>query len=367
MKRSLPILIALILCVVLCSCKSKDATAADDMILAIGEVTLDSEQDIIQAENAVNALEDKDYKQLEYLEELEKARTTYDDLVDRDDANHIIESINEIKDNVTLDSEKKIQSVRKAYEKCTDGAKKYVSNYPDLVKSEETLSTLKVENVIKSISAIGTVTLDSGMSISNAQTLFNKLSAVEKSQVSNVKTLNNAVETLETLREKKQEQEKLEREKAAKKAIAKMKVTTDKVEGITWYHSPNEPYYADSRSYVLPYIGKKDSSVWLRLRFHYTGNSWIFFVNLTIVVDGQKYYKTFSYYDVNRDNDTEVWEWVDIAPSTADIQMLENIADSQETIVRFQGDNYHYDLTIKSSDKAAIKDVLAAYNALNTI
>ena len=62
MKRSLPILIALILCVVLCSCKSKDATAADDMILAIGEVTLDSEQDIIQAENAVNALEDKDYK-----------------------------------------------------------------------------------------------------------------------------------------------------------------------------------------------------------------------------------------------------------------------------------------------------------------
>ena len=146
-----------------------------------------------------------------------------------------------------------------------------------------------------------------------------------------------------------------------------MKVTTDKVEGITWYHSPNEPYYADSRSYVLPYIGKKDSSVWLRLRFHYTGNSWIFFDNLTIVVDGQKYYKTFSYYDVNRDNDTEVWEWVDIAPSTADIQMLENIADSQETIVRFQGDNYHYDLTIKSSDKAAIKDVLAAYNALNTI
>ena len=58
------------------------------------------------------------------------------------------ESINEIKDNVTLDSEKKIQSVRKAYNKCTDRAKKYINNYEDLVKSEETLSTLKVENVI---------------------------------------------------------------------------------------------------------------------------------------------------------------------------------------------------------------------------
>ena len=44
-----------------------------------------------------------------------------------------------------------------------------------------------------------------------------------------------------------------------------------------------------------------------------------------------------------------------------DIEMLQAIADSEETIVRFQGDNYHYDLTISASDKKAIQSVLTAY------
>ena len=44
-----------------------------------------------------------------------------------------------------------------------------------------------------------------------------------------------------------------------------------------------------------------------------------------------------------------------------DIEMLKAIANSKETIVRFQGDNYHYDLTVSASDKKAIKEVLTAY------
>ena len=44
--------------------------------------------------------------------------------------------------------------------------------------------------------------------------------------------------------------------------------------------------------------------------------------------------------------------------------MLKEIAASKETIVRFQGEHYRYDLTIKASDKTAINDVLTAYEAL---
>lgn len=124
MKRITIILVAVIFCIALCSCKSKEATAADDMILSIGEVTLDSEKIITEAENAVAALEEKDYKQLEHLAELENARTTYDDLVDQDSARQIVESINKIKDNITLESGNAIRSVRKTYDNCTDGAKK---------------------------------------------------------------------------------------------------------------------------------------------------------------------------------------------------------------------------------------------------
>ena len=43
---------------------------------------------------------------------------------------------------------------------------------------------------------------------------------------------------------------------------------------------------------------------------------------------------------------------------------VKQIANSKETIVRFQGDHYHYDLTVKSSDKTAINQVLTAYEAL---
>lgn len=150
-----------------------------------------------------------------------------------------------------------------------------------------------------------------------------------------------------------------------KKALAKLNKTYDKVEGISWYKSKNEPYYADTRSFVLPYIGVNDSgSKWLRLVFHYTGRDWIFFDKVTITVDGEKYYKEFDYFDVDRNNGGgNVWEWADISPTSNDIEMLKAIAASSETIVRFQGDTYHYDLTVKSSDKTAIKDVLDAYSA----
>lgn len=149
-------------------------------------------------------------------------------------------------------------------------------------------------------------------------------------------------------------------------ALAKLRKKYDKVEGITWYKPQNYPYYSNSRSYVLPYIGVRDSGyAWLRLVFHYTGDDWIFFEKITVSVDGQNYTKVFNYFEVTRNNGGgDVWEYVDITPSSADIQMLKNIAASKETIVRFQGENYHYDLTIKSADKTAITSVLNAYNLM---
>lgn len=98
---------------------------------------------------------------------------------------------------------------------------------------------------------------------------------------------------------------------------------------------------------------------------HYTGDSWIFFKKITVSLDGQNYVKDFDYFDVSRDNGSgDVWEYVDISPSGTDINMLRAIAASKESIVRFQGDDYHYDLTVKSSDKSAIISVLDAYSLL---
>ena len=73
----------------------------------------------------------------------------------------------------------------------------------------------------------------------------------------------------------------------------------------------------------------------------------------------------YNYFDVVRDNDTEVWEYVNTADvSDEDIEMLWAIANSTQTIVRFEGDERYSDFTVPQSDKDAIREVLTAYEAL---
>ena len=61
--------------------KSEAAKAVDDQIAAIGEVTLESETAISEAEAAVDALADEDREQLDNVDKLEQARADYEALV----------------------------------------------------------------------------------------------------------------------------------------------------------------------------------------------------------------------------------------------------------------------------------------------
>ena len=95
---------------------------------------------------------------------------------------------------------------------------------------------------------------------------------------------------------------------------------------------------------------------------NYFGDDRVFWKTLTIMVDGKRYYKSISSGERNRDSDgDEVWETGDYVASSSDVEMLRAIASSKEAIVRFQGDNYHYDHTIPAKDKTGIAQVLAAY------
>lgn len=201
MKRVGVLFLSLLLCITMCSCKSRSASAADKLILSIGEVTLDSEAAITKAEDAVSALEEKDFDQLEHLETLENARVTYEDLVNQEAAQEIIDAINAAKSNVALDSESKIASARRVYNIAADDVKKFVSNYDDLVMAETTLSDLKVADIVNRISAIGEVSLESKDDISTIRRMYTFLSEEEKSKVSNYAVLEEDVKTLRILQE----------------------------------------------------------------------------------------------------------------------------------------------------------------------
>ena len=324
-----------------------DATvAADNLIMEIGEVTLDSTDKIKQAEDAVSALSENEKDRLKYEKVLEKAKNEYTDL-QAEEVENKISAIGE----VTLDSDGAISDARNAFNNSTDEVKNLVSNSQVLSDAEKTLSQLRTANVENMIAKIGEVTLDSEAAVNEAQSEYDKLLDEDKQKVSNASALSAATAKLKELK--------------LSSVMGKLTTETDKVQGATFYKPQCMPEYADIRCYILPYIGKDTNNTWLRMDIHYTGDSWVFFKSIEVVADGTHYSKSFNYFDVNHSNSGGVvWEWIDTEVGNRDIEMLKAIANSNETIVRYEGDTYTYDLTVTSADKQGIKDILTAYEAM---
>jgi hypothetical protein len=149
-----------------------------------------------------------------------------------------------------------------------------------------------------------------------------------------------------------------------KQALASMRTKKDKVTNQMWYYAKSTTSYIDVNSVHL-YIGQKEGQEpYLRFRIQYEGDDWIFIKKYTINVDGTIYIIEPDYGDVERDNDTNVWEWYDINPTSENLEMLKAISVSKKAIIRCEGDQYHDDRTITASEKTALKKVLIVYDGL---
>ena len=81
MKRLITVLLVLAMCLSLCACgKSEEVLKAEELINAIGEVSLESEEAITAAEEALFFLEEKEIKKISNLDTLGAARETFDQL-----------------------------------------------------------------------------------------------------------------------------------------------------------------------------------------------------------------------------------------------------------------------------------------------
>ncbi len=359
MRRCFVLLLVLAMALTLTACsKSEAAQAVDDQIAAIGEVTLESESAIAAAEEAVAALAEEDRKQLDNEDDLKEARAAYETLVLEDQAAGVEDAIDAI-GTVTVDSGEAVEAARALYDASPAEVQALVENFSDLEAAEETLSGLKVEEAIRLIDAIGTVTADSREAVEAAQTAYDALTQEDAAKVTNASALEDAATQLKTLLEQQ-----------ANSLLSTMRVETDAVRGISFYYPQAFPYYtdywgADVRCFALPYLGRSGEDVWLRLVCDYTADDWIFFKQITFAVDDERYYKTFNYFDVVRDNAYgDVWEYVDIEVGSSEEELLWAIANSTQTIVRFEGDDYYYDFTVSANDKQAIRDMLTVYDAL---
>ena len=167
--------------------------------------------------------------------------------------------------------------------------------------------------------------------------------------------------------EKKNEEERrkqAEKEQSEKlRALNKLKKEYDDVSGITWYKQPYFTHYTNTNLTSI-YIGDNGTSQWLRLMMSYKGDSWIFFEQAFLSYDENTKEIFFDKYnDKKTENDSGVWEWIDVTVSKDVEAFLRDFAKSKNAKMRLSG-KYTRTRNLSSNERKGILDVLNGFDAL---
>lgn len=220
--------------------------AVKELIDAIGEVTLDSGDAIDAARTAYDKLPEAKKALVDNYEKLTAAEEAYTALVDAAAAKAVDDLIDAIGE-VTLESGDAIKAARAAYDALTDTQKELVKNYEELTAAEEAYTNLVDAAAAKAvddlIDAIGEVTVDSGDAITAAREAYDALTDAQKALVENYEKLLAAEELYKELtttaaqvaqkaaEEAKQAQEEAEAaQKAAEEAAEAAKAAQEAAE-----------------------------------------------------------------------------------------------------------------------------------------
>ncbi len=165
----------------------------------------------------------------------------------------------------------------------------------------------------------------------------------------------------------KYESEQLKKAEEEKKtrlmAVSKLRKKYDDINHTTWYYNPYFTHYTNSNHTSL-YMGKNENSVWLRLMMSYEGEDWIFFDSAYLSYDGNTYYVPFDKYrEKETENDTRVWEWIDVNVDDEMLSFLKKMVNGKSVKMRLSG-KYSHTRNLTSSEIKGIKDVLIAYDVL---
>lgn len=178
------------------------AAEVTKMIAAIGKVTLAKKDAIFEAQNAYNALSEKQKKLVKSYKTLNNAIMTYNDLLVVEPVIKLIDEIGE----VSLKKADKITAAIYAYNKLTGNQQEMVNNYDVLQLAMDTYDSLiAVQNVMLLISKIGTVSKSSEKQIHSAREAYEQLDKQEKKQVTNLEVLENAEKAFQALNTKNDE------------------------------------------------------------------------------------------------------------------------------------------------------------------
>ena len=171
------------------------AAEVDDLIEAIGDVTLGSKEAIETARAAYEALSDARKALVTKLEVLEAAEAAYAAAVKDEEertvaaaaaVDTLILSIGE----VTLDSKSTIEAARTAYEVLTDASKALVTRLTDLEAAEAAFADLKAAAAVDAL--IAAMVVEDEASVKAARKAYDALTDEQKALVTNLAKLEEA-------------------------------------------------------------------------------------------------------------------------------------------------------------------------------
>lgn len=146
--------------------------------------------------------------------------------------------------------------------------------------------------------------------------------------------------------------------------FASFKKKTDETNGTTIYTHKNAPKYSNSRSTISPYIWEKDGQLYLKVQVQYTASKWLF-VKEVRVNTGTGATETFFAGTFRQDNDTSIWEWINVTSSPTQLAILRRIAGAPSVKLKFEGEQHSKDIYMRSGDIQLIRETLALYDFLN--
>lgn len=179
-------------------------------------------------------------------------------------------------------------------------------------------------------------------------------------EANEVKIIEGYLKTIAENRAKEQERIRAER----MKAVDVLRKKYDDVKGTTWYYSKVTTHNVWSNMASL-YIGKNNSSVWLRLKMSYYGDDWIFFEKAYLSYEGNTKTITFDRY---REKETEnnggmVWEWIDINVDNDLLLYLRKFVNGNNPKMRLSG-KYSETRNLSAKEIKSMQEVLLAYDVL---
>lgn len=178
----------------------------------------------------------------------------------------------------------------------------------------------------------------------------------ESKEYKNVVTLCYKLKTAQRERAESEKRKKLQ-------AVNRLKKVHDDISNITWYYNPYFTHY-NNTNHISIYMGQEAQNIWLRMKMSYTGDNWIFFNNAYLSNDGNTKEINFDKYrDKESDNDTRVWEWIDVPVNGDLLSFLKRMVKGKSIKMRLTG-KYTYTKNLTSTEIKAIEDVIMAYEVL---